>query len=72
MSRCLGICSEIYIFHVGISYNKKYVLWNVYLPNATNSKSKHVRFPYRLNIAKRYTYFMCKFPIFEILEVKQW
>jgi len=57
------------------NYNKKYVLWNVYLPSAMNSTSKlvsDIKCLNRSHIADRDTYFMCKFPVFEIFQVKRW
>ena len=47
-------------------------MWNVYLPKAVNAKSEECL--HIFNIADRYTctYCMCKFPVFEIFEVKCW
>ena len=52
--------------------NEKYILCNVYLLNDKNPKFKPGRVSKQMHIADRHTYFMCKFPVFEIFEVKRW
>jgi len=45
----------------------------MYLPIAINPKSKHIRVSKQIAYCRNIdTYFMCKFPVLEIIELKRW